>query len=315
MIQAFIKIRFKQVFRATEGLGLFRIIFLIGLSGFIAFGIFMQTAELPNSVYTAGLYLMIIAWIQVKRPDKQFSKIHFSNFRFIFFIEYFLLITPLIICLSIHNQWTTLISVIALILLIVNLDFNPKQKSVNTPVQGLIPSACFEWKGGVRKSLFLIVVLWIIGLGTSFFIGSVPVVIFVLGVLSWSFYEKSEPIQMILACEMGTNRFLLHKIKMQSTLFTILTIPLILAFIFFYPDKWYIPIAEFIIFLTLHIYVILTKYAFYQPNNKTNGAQVFGTIGAMGMIIPVFIPVVWLLSIRFYFKSRENLNFYLNDYN
>ena len=315
MIQAFINIRFKQIFRSLEGLGLIRAIFLIGLLGFIGFVLFIQTALTPNSSYTVGFYLVIITLIQVKRPDKRFTEINFNNFKLIFLIEYLLLMFPLFICLIYHSQWIQVISVVVFTLLIVNLDIKLKRKSLNTSIQKLIPSDCFEWKGGVRNTLILIVPLWIIGLGTSFFVGSVPVVIFILGILPLSFYEKGEPIQMILSYEMGTNRFILHKIRMQLALFTILTIPLIIAFISFHPDIWYIPIAEYFIFISSHIYVILTKYAFYQPNNKTSSAQVFGAIGALGLIIPVFIPLIWLLSIRFYFKSRENLNFYLNDYN
>jgi hypothetical protein len=315
MIHAFINIRVKQIFRALEGLGLIRTIFLIGLLIFIGFGLFMQTASTPNSFYMTGLYLLIITLIQVKRPDKLFTEINFYNFKLIFLIEYLLLTLPLSICLIYHKQWMQAISVVVLTLLIVNLDFKLKRKSLNTSIQKLIPSDCFEWKGGVRKTFVLIVALWIIGLGTSFFVGSVPVVIFILGILPLSFYEKGEPVQMILAYEMGTSRFIMHKIKMHLALFTILSIPLIIAFLFFHPGLWYIPIAEFFIFITAHIYVILLKYAFYQPNNKSNAAQVFVSIGAIGMIIPVFIPVIWLLSIRFYFKSRENLNFYLNDYN
>jgi len=315
MIQAFINIRFKQIFRALEGLGLIRTIFLIGLLVFIGFGLFVQTASTPNSYYITGLHLLIITLIQVKRPDKRFAEINFNNFKLIFLIEYLLLMLPLFICLIYHKQWMQVISFVVLTLLIVNLDFKLKPKSLNTSIQKLIPSDCFEWKGGVRKTLVLIVILWIIGLGTSFFVGSVPVVIFILGILPLSFYEKGEPVQMILAYEMGTSRFIMHKIKMHLALFTILSIPLIIAFLFFRPELWYIPIAEFFIFITSHIYVILLKYAFYQPNNKSNAAQVFVLIGAIGMIIPVFIPVIWLLSIRFYFKSRENLNFYLNDYN
>ena len=91
--------------------------------------------------------------------------------------------------------------------------------------------------------------------------------------------------------------------------------PLIIAFLFFYPDKWYIPISEYFIFITAHTYIILTKYAFYKLNDNSSGAQAWVAIGALGLIVPVFIPVIWLLSIRFYFKSCETLKFYLNDYN
>ena len=78
---------------------------------------------------------------------------------------------------------------------------------------------------------------------------------------------------MIFAYEMGPTKFLTHKIKMQLSLFTILTMPLIIAFLFFYPDKWYIPISEYFIFITAHTYIILTKYAFYKPNDNSSGAQ------------------------------------------
>ena len=315
MIQPFIKIRCKQILRATNGLGLFRIIFLIGLFGIIVFGLFMQTAKTPNSYLAVCAYMMIIMMIQVKRMDKQFFKIHFINSKLILLMEYSLLVTPLFICLIFHKQWTLTISIIVLISLIVNVDFKSRQKSLNTAIQGLIPSSCFEWKSGVRKTLVLMFAFWIIGLGTSFFVGSIPVVLFILGIFPFTFYEKCEPIQMLLAYEKGTNWFLIHKIKIHIVLFTTLSIPLIIAFLLFHPDKWYIPVIEYFILINSHIYVILTKYAFFQPNSKSSGAQAFGLIGAIGMIIPVFIPLIWLLSIRFYFKSRENLNFYLNDYN
>lgn len=315
MMQVFVKIRFKQVSRAIQGLGMLRFIFLLAVAVFIAFVLFIQTSGTPNSFYASGGYLAIIAFIHAKRLDKRFLKIHFGNFRQIMMMEYLLLMIPLFFCLIYHKQWIAVIAVPVLTLLLVNIDFRPRQKSLNTALQKLIPSDCFEWKSGVRKSLYLIISLWIIGLGTSFFIGSVPIVLFLLGILPWSFYEKGEPVQMILAYEKGTTEFIIFKIKRQSSLFTILAVPLIVAFLFFHPEKWYIPVAEYIIILTTYIYVILTKYAFYQPNNKSNGAQAFELIGAIGMILPFFIPVVWLLSIRFYFKSRKNLNFYLNDYN
>ena len=315
MILAFINLRLRQIFRATKGLGLIRIIVLIVLSALSMIGLFMQTKETPNSFYITGIYLAIITLIQVNRHDKRFLQIHFSNSKLIFLTEYLLLMSPLFICLIYNNQWISLISSIALTSLIINLDVKIRQKSLNTSIQKMIPSDCFEWKGGVRKTLVFMVALWIIGLGTSFFIGSVPIVLFVLGILPWSFNEKSEPLQMLLAYELGSAKFLTHKIKMQLSLFSILSIPLIIAFLLFHPDKWYIPIAEYIIFTTSFIYIILTKYAYYQPNRKSTGAQAWVAIGAMGMIIPVFIPVVWLLSIRFFFKSKNNLNFYMNDYN
>jgi hypothetical protein len=315
MIEAFVKIRLKQFYRGLIGVGLIRIIFLIGLLGFIGFVLFIETSESPDSFYVAGLTSFILFMVQTKRQDKSFLKTNFDRYKLICFVEYLILASVPLIFLLFHSQGIPFLLLIASIYLIIHLDLKSKQRNLNTRLQQLIPSECFEWKGGVRQTLFVLIPLWLIGMGTSFSIGSVPIVLFILGVIPFSFYEKGEPYQMIIACEMRASQFLFHKIKMQITMFSVLSIPLIAAFLVFHPEIWYIPVIEYLIFISLYIYLILTKYAFYEPNSKSTSAQVFGAIGAFGGIIPVFLPVVWLLSIRFFFKSKENLNIYLNDYN
>ncbi len=315
MIETFVKIRFKQFYRALIGIGLIRILFLIGLFGFIVFVTFVETSKYPDSFYVTGLSALIVLVVHAKRQDKSFLKTNFDNYKLIFFVEYLMMVSVVLVFLIFHFQWIPLLILLSALYLIIHLDLKTKRRNLNTWLQQLIPSECFEWKGGVRPVLYLLVTLWIIGLGTSFFIGSVPIALFILGIIPLSFYETGEPYQMILAFEMGTNQFLLHKIKMQLSLFSILSIPLIAAFLILHFERWYIPIAEYFIFVSLYIYSILTKYAFYEPNRKSTAARVFGTIGAFSGIIPLFLPVVWILSIRFFFKSKENLNFYLNDYN
>ena len=315
MIRSILYIRLKQAGRAATGLGLGRCLFLAGVSGFLAFLLFLQTAAFPNSLYAAGIYLAVIFLLQLNRPDKQFLKITFIHHKVIFLAEYLLLLIPLLICLAYHQLYQLLTATFVIAFLITNVDYKARHRSMNTMIQRVIPASCFEWKSGVRTSLVLMGVVWVTGMYTSFFIASVPVVLFFLGILPLGFYERGEPVQMVLAYEMGAVSFILHKIKMQVVLFTILSMPLILAFCIFHPDIWYIPVLEFLVLITSQGYLVLVKYAFYQPNTKPGGAQVFGLLGTIGLIIPILIPLVWLLSVRFYFKSVSNLNFYLDDYN
>lgn len=315
MIKAIVKIRLKQFYRGLIGIGLIRIIFFIGILAFIAFSLFLASSKYPDSFYTTGITALIILMVHTKRQDKSFLKIHFDNFKLIFLVEYLILSSIVIAFLIFHLQWIPLLLLATIIYLIIHLDLKTRNRSQNFRLLQLIPSACFEWKAGIRQTLFILMPIWVIGLFTSFFIGSVPIVLFILGVMSFSYYEKGEPYQMIIAYEMGTILFLLHKIKMQISLFSILSLPLIVVFLVFHPETWYIPIIEYFIFISLYIYLILTKYAFYEPNSKSTSAQIFGAIGALGGIIPVFLPLVWIMSIRFFFKSKENLNFYLNDFN
>ena len=258
--------------------------------------------------------LFLIAIIQLRRGDKLFLKSHFSNYKLLVFSEYVVISFPILLLLVIHKQWTSLISFSSL-LLIVHVDLKPRYSNINTKLQALIPSDSYEWKAGLRKQFYIILPLWIISAITSFFVGSVPVAIFILGISTLSFYEKVEPYQMILSYELDAKKFLFLKVKRQIQLFSIIVIPLVGLFLIFNLDRWYIPVAEFLIFCFIHIYVIMTKYAFFEPNKKSPAAQTIGGIGVLGGIIPVFLPVVWILTVWFYIKSINNLNFYLNDYN
>jgi len=315
MLRAFIRIRFKQLFRAIIEIGFFRIVILIGLIVFLGIYAFMLTEKSPNSMYISGITLGIIALIHTKRQDKIFLKTHFNNFRLILYVEYLLLSIPILAFLIWHLQWIPIAALLFTPGIIVFIDVKPTYRNLNTKLQKLIPNTCFEWKAGIRKTFYATVMLWFAALSTSFYIGSVPVAIFGHGIISLSFYEKGEPLQMLLAYEKSTNHFLLQKIKVQLVLFSVLTLPLIIAFTVFHSEYWYIPTAEYLIFISLHIYTILTKYAFYTPNSISPAAQTFSAIGAVCGIIPLLLPVVWLLTVRFYFKSCENLNTYLDDYN
>lgn len=315
MIAAFLNIRIKQFNRVMSGLGLFRVVFLSGLLGFGAFVIFMLSSEEPNSYYVTGGMVLMIITLHLNRRDKAFLKTHFNAYRLLFLVEYALIALPIALVLSIHSQWIPLLLLVASTGIITQLDYKPKQRSTNSLFQRLIPSAGFEWKAGIRRSLFFMVPLWIIGMGTSYFIGSVPIVMFILGIIPISFYENGEPIQMILSYEKNSHQFLWLKIKLQLILYSAITLPLIGAFILFHAEFWYIPLIEYLVFITLHLFLILTKYTFYQPNSKSPAASIFASIGAIASIIAIFLPIVWLLSIRFYVKSVKNLNFYLDDYN
>ena len=315
MIEALIKIRIKQFYRGLIGIGLFRIIFLIGLLGFILIYLFQKTSISPSSYYVTGITAFIIILVQIKRQDKLFLRTNFDNYKLIIFSEYLLLTSIVIAFLIIHLQWIPLFLLLLTLYLTIHLDLKKSKRNLNTKIQQLIPDECFEWKGGVRQTLFIQISLWIIALCTSFFVGSVPIALFIFGIFSFSFYEKGEPYSMILAYEMGTNQFLFHKIKMQILLFSIISLPLIAAFILFHSELWYIPLAEYLIFISLFIYLILTKYAFYEPNKTSTTAQNFIAIGVLGGMIPIFLPIVWLLSIRFFFRAKDKLNLYLNDYN
>jgi hypothetical protein len=214
-----------------------------------------------------------------------------------------------------YQLWMYLLVVLIFLIVVPFINISTKKSSINSIFQKLIPDDNFEWKAGVRKYLFVFVGVWIIGLIGSYFVAGVPIATFVLGVLVMNFYEKPESLQVLLAVELSAGRFLAMKLQNHLLAFTILIAPLIFSYLIFNLQYYYIPLVEFLIFAILLVYTILLKYAFYQPNTASAASQVFTMIGIVCIFVPVFIPVVLLLSIKFLFQAKKNLNFYLDDFN
>lgn len=315
MIKAFVIIRIKQVYRLLLELGIFRILFVLGLLTFLGFILFMLTSNNEKAIYSALIAPIFFAYIQLKRKDSIFLKTHFAHYKIINWVEYALASLPLIVCFVYHAQWELILLLLMANGVSVQANFSFTRKSVNTVFQRFIPDESFEWKAGVRQFILLFIPLWIAALATSFFIGSVPIAMFIFGISLIGFNEKCEPYQMILAHEKNAVEFLQSKLKNQLKQFTILVLPLIAAYLIFHHAYWYIILAEYAIFLVLHAYFLLSKYAMYESNEKPPGVQLYSTIGTLSIVVPLFIPVVALLTIHFYYKSIDNLNFYLDDFN
>ena len=315
MIIEILKTRLRQLIRIIIQIGIFRtIILFVALIVFLLYS-FLILSEKTYHTYLIGIFITLLLAIQINRKDKLFLNIYAKKPRVIFIIEYFILSLPLIALLIYNDLWASLLLVLLSLSIISFLNLNIKQSSINSVFQKIIPNDNFEWKAGVRKNFILIILLLIIGLFTSFYVASAPIIIFILGVIILNFYEKSEPLQILLAQELNTKMFLQKKIINHFLVFYSMTIPLILLSVAFNPEYYYILLIELFAFSVLLIYTILLKYAFYKPNTISGAVQIYTNIGILGLLIPIIIPLIIILSIRFLFKALNNLNFYLNDYN
>jgi hypothetical protein len=315
MLASLLRIRLLQAIRIIKGIGTTRTVFLFGLFILAVIVVFKQTESIQNSYYILGGLILAIALFQLKRNDRYFLKTFSVYTPGIFLIEYIILTTPFFLIFLYHAKFLLIGILLFSLVLISNLNFQPKKSSINSVFQKWIPNQSFEWKAGLRKSIFLLMPLWLIAIGTSFFIGSIPIAIFIFGLYNLSFYEKAEPLNLVLSYKLNSRDFLLRKFQLQLQLFSAITIPLVILFLVIHPTFWYIPLIEFLFLSTINVYFILAKYAFFRPNDTSPSLTIFGSIGILGIFIPIFLPVIWILSFWFYAKSKVNLNFYLNDFN
>lgn len=315
MVNAVLKIHLKQIYRGIKRLGILRTLFILPFVVYLIFAIFTWSTDFKSAIYVSVATLTVFGIAQIRRTDKKFLELHFHSFKFILFVEYLILAFPILFCFAVHFQWEAALMIIVGFLGIIHIKNRSKQITLNSKIQRIIPTKSFEWKAGIRKQLLFIVPLWILTLLFSPFVGTVPVGIMILGILSVALYEDNEPYQMILLYELTARQFLWMKIKNQIKLFTIITVPLIASFVIFHPQYWYISIIEFLFLTLIQTYAILVKYAFYESNSRSQASGIYITIGFIGAFIPIVTPVVLLLMIRFYMSSIKKLNPYLDDFN
>lgn len=314
MIKALLILHVKQSLREGASLGLFRSLFLLVIVSLASLLLFKLSAEPKYALIAVALYGAIITLIDYRREDRLFLKTHFINCWKVYAIEYALLAIPWVVTLSYHAQWLPLALLLLLLILQATIHLSFQKKGRNSLLQKWILPENYEWKAGARKHLILLLTVWTISLVCSPITGIIPVALLIIGVIPLSFYEIGEPYQFIVAQERSACAFLSKKIGDNLKIFILITAPLLISFTLFHPELWYIPTVEILILSTLHIFYMLTKYAFYQPNQKSSTTSLLNSLATIALFVPFLLPVVWIASIRFYRKSISNLNPYLHDF-
>jgi hypothetical protein len=231
-------------------------------------------------------------------------------------MEYLFVSLSLLVCLFIHFQWIPSLIYLSGLFFISQLNLPEKMKTRNTRLQKWIPDGNFEWKSGVRKTMYIFISIWLLGMIFSFSPVGVPLSQLLLLIIILSFYDNIEPYGMIIAYEKNSSAFLFYKLKNSLLPFFLLSLPLIALFVFFHSHIWYVSLIIFCLSIIILSYFILIKYAFFSfPGKLSSPYSFWSIIGVIGVCLPVFAPVLILLIIYFYSKAKTNLNAYLNAYN
>ncbi|HLO92097.1 MAG TPA: hypothetical protein VK172_13110 [Lentimicrobium sp.] len=313
MIQSILLIRIKQTGRIINDLGLLRFLFVAFLLTNIIFLAYMATNNHDGSIIISLLAALSIFLLHINRSDTKFLKTQVDKYTFLQITEYLICLLPVLLGLTVHWEPVILLLLVSSIVIITLIARPFRLKTINFFIQKHIPDSNYEWKAGIRKNFYWLILTWVSSITTCFWLGSIPVAILIFGLITVGFTGKNEPLQYILSFEKPPLLFVKHKISAQLILYTIPLIPLISLFLLLHTGYWYLAVLPYLIILFIHTYAILCKYSFYTPNTRSGG-QPFNMLGIISVLLPFLLPLVIILTIRFYFRSIQNLKQYLYDY-
>jgi len=314
MIQNILKIRLLQLFRILKDIGLIYVVILILLIAVFSFFFYTQLNLFPNCILAVIVLASIAVTIQLSRKDRGFIKMVFRKTRILYFIEYTVLSLPFVIMIILSANWYVLALLLVLYLLIAQFDLKRKLNFKFIKFGCLIPDDNFEWTSGLRRTFPYMIALYLLALGLSFYpYASLFIIWLILSVIA-SFYNESEPYNVLIANELPANEFVNKKLLKHLKLYIIFTIPVILVYSIFNWQTYFITIIFYILSLITVAFFILTKYANYDPGYKMKANGVYTALALLSIFIPFLVPLPIFLSIRNYNRSISNLNHYLNAY-
>jgi hypothetical protein len=129
---------------------------LLILCSYMLIKIYSAFDNVQNMALIAGIWVLLLSLIHVKRTDWKFLRINMNYHRLICSIEYIALSIPLIILSLLQKQWLPALSVLLLSFGtgFVDIHLRRQQKTPNTRLQQYIPSDMYEWKAGIRQYFF-----------------------------------------------------------------------------------------------------------------------------------------------------------------
>ena len=277
-------------------------------------GLFLQLIGSSKSspLWILILPFSIIPFHQNRKDKRLLQQIFLEKTWLVYLFEYEMLTIPFVGWNVLWSQnWLygsfTVVIVAFLARFQPNVEFNWRAIRLK---HSWIPPSQFEWHAHFRQygwgiyGLYLLTI--IVGIWHwAGFIGIGLVTISLVG--CYNFCES----QLILKLDHQSSRkFLKAKILSQLFLFAKFIAPIVLWYIFRFPEHWLAYLILLFFYLLNFTVLILNKYKSYIPNESVTSGKVYVGMILLGMLLPYFFPISIILFIIFYPKAIQNLQTY-----
>ncbi len=310
---ALLNIRFKQFFRMLADLGFIRS--LIGLL-LLVFFCFILISAIPEwSWIITGVAALMLLGLHTSRADKTFLWVSGLPAPWIFRVEYLLMSCLLIVPFLMRGRWQEALALFTFGLILPEINI-PARYSSSTfrHLIAWIPTDMFEWRSGMRKNYFPVLLVLVLAILFSRLTAAIPVALLLFSLITTGFYIETEPREMLEVFQLSPKKLLLFKLKKHLALFWLMSSPLLVLFLIFHVRYWYVLVFVIAAASLIQTISIFLKYALYEPHEALQGNTIIIALSTLFTVIPLFIPIPFFWVVRYYRKASSNLQFYLHDF-
>lgn len=308
-------VRRKQALRISEQIGIVRLLFLIAFLGVPLFFFLSNPLSEQNGYWISAIFSLVLFTIHQSRSDKRFLKTTFKSPFWIEVIEYSVPGIPVLSLLLINGLPLPGMILILSIFLIPFIPERAKKEYFAQLTNQLINPEHFELRALLRRHKVLMILTFSCGLIFSFQPVVGLIAIYIITFLIGQAHQYGEPVSYIISQEKRTSHFLYNKWLHVVKFWSMFSMPIVIATLIQNPTLWMITLAIVIIMSIYLLFVVMSKYAFFEPNSPLDASNFYISIGALSIILPILLPFLPGLIVISWIKAVKKLKPLLDDFN
>lgn len=301
----------KRLGRYLLELGPFRLLFL----SVLALGAMrlLQLQIAAGQHWLAFVVIPVLHTIQFARKDQALLQLAARNAYVEYLVLYALISAPSLLVFIWHGEffYAGILIGFCFILPAFKLSAERKVQDSFFDFGKLIPDYLMEWKCGFRQYGLAVTVMWIAAISLGFYPGTIPILLLFITMNTAVFYLHGEGRELLLVHRLGAGALVRKKLRQHILSFLVLISPLIIEFLIFNSEYWFVLLYAVIGSLIISVNAILFKYAQYSPGLSLENNTSLQAISLGCFLIPFLMPVPIILSFINYEKAKKNLNNYL----
>lgn len=277
-------------------------------------GLFLQLIGISKSspLWILILPFSIIPFHQNRKDKRLLQQIFLEKTWLVYLFEYEILTIPFVVWNVLWSQnWVLGSLTVGIVALLArfqpNVELNWRAIRLK---HAWIPPSQFEWRAHFRQNGWGIYGLYLltIVIGVWHWAGFIGIGLVTISLAGCFNYCES---LFILKLEyQRAYSFLKAKILSQFFLFTKFIAPLVLWYLFRFPEHWLAYLILLLFYCLNFTIFILNKYKSYIPNESVTSGKVYAGMILLGMLLPYFFPISIVLFVVFYPKAIRNLQTY-----
>jgi hypothetical protein len=292
-------LQYHRAIRLLNELGLHSAIALIfGITAFLGLSklLFIKT-ELAGWIYWGMTIVNLTNLGREKRNDQLKSIFNKGDYLQIRLLENGLLLFPFFLYLCWEQEFMLALTLIPISFVLATFTNLPEiQTTIPTPFKKFP----FEFIIGFRKTFWFIFLVYLLFI-KAIQVGNYNLSVFALAVLfflSMSYYSKPEDEYYCWIFSMNPVAFLMKKIASGFICLSILTLPIFVVIIMFFPENIWITIAAQLLGYIYLSSMILAKYSGFPKGLNIAHGIFYGTSILFPPLLIIIIPIFYIQAKR-----------------